>query len=76
MKKLSSAINYCTEVVYTDGSTVNIKFPYKRKNVFLINDFFTNPLYQSPLNKVEKKNKFKEKNKHLNFNFNSLIENK
>ena len=74
MKKNAYSINYSTEVIYTDGSTINIKFPYKKKNILLINDFLTNSLYQSPLNKIEKKNKFKEKNKHLNFNFNSLIE--
>jgi hypothetical protein len=73
MKKNKISLSYKTSVVNTDGSTFTLALPYQRKNVFLINDFLTNPLYKSPFKVSKKINKLKEKNKHLNFNFNKLI---
>ena len=73
MKKNTKSLNYQTCVVNTDGSTISLNFPYKRKHIFLINDFCTNPLFKSPYTPSEGVLKVKDKNKYLNFDFKNLV---
>ena len=41
--------SYSTKIVCSDGSTVEVNFPYEKSNIFLNNDFKNNPAFISPL---------------------------
>tara|TARA_B110000971_G_scaffold209839_1_gene236419 strand:- start:791 stop:1030 length:240 start_codon:yes stop_codon:yes gene_type:complete len=75
-KKIPS---YKTQAICSDGSVVNVSFPYNKKRLFLTNDLKNNVHYLSPL-KVESSSKNDKmqrlgKNK-FGFEFFSLIDKK
>jgi len=72
--KISS---YLTKVVCSDGSTVDINFPYVKNDIFLTTDLKNNIAYLSPLlNKDTRGSSSKVKQKSLQFDFYSLMNKK
>jgi len=75
--KLKKIPSYFTKVVCTDGSTLNIEFPYVKNNIFLTNDLKNNTAYLSPLlNNDNRGTVQKSKQKSLQFDFYSLVNKK
>jgi len=75
--KYNKIPSYLTKVVCTDGSTINVDFPYEKSNIFLNNDFNNNPFYISPLLvKDNRGSNQKTKQKSLQFDFYSLMNKK
>lgn len=68
---------YSTKVICTDGSTVEINFPYEKSAVFLNNDFKNNPFFLSSfLMNDSRGSAQKTKQKSLQFDFYSLMNKK
>ena len=69
--------SYSTKIVCSDGSTVEVNFPYEKSNIFLNNDFKNNPAFISPLlSKYSRGYSQKIKQKSLQFDFYSLMDKK
>lgn len=64
-----------TNVVCTDGSTIQIDFPYKKNDIYLTTDLKNNTSYLSPFNENSETNqRFKQKG--YEFDFYDLIQKK
>ena len=78
MKKYNISEKYLAQVICTDGSVIDLDFPYTKKPIFLTNDLKNTFIYSSPFNKnlkaidTNKSNKFK----NFNFNFHTLLNDK
>lgn len=70
---------YKTQAICSDGSVINVSFPYSKKRLFLTNDLKNNSHYLSPL-RVEsfsKNDKMQKLGKNkFGFQFFSLIDKK
>ncbi len=62
--KYNKIPSYLTKVVCTDGSTINVDFPYEKSNIFLNNDFNNNPFFISPLLVKDNRGSIKKLNKN------------
>ena len=58
MKNLNFIHNKKSQIVCTDGSTLIIDFPYKKRNLFLTNDLKNMAYYSNPNNAKVQANKF------------------
>ena len=66
---------YKTNVVCTDGSTINIDFPYQKNDIYLTMDLKNNPFYLSSFNEnIDTTRKLKQKG--YEFDFYKLIQKK
>lgn len=66
--------SYISKIICTDGSTVKIKFPFNKSDIFLTNDLKNNSLFFSPnLINNSRTSTQKVKQKSLQFDFYSLM---
>ena len=70
MKKSNLSEKYLAQIVCTDGSIIDLDFPYIKKPIFLTNDLKNTFIYSSPLNKSFKTTDKNKSNKFKNFDFN------
>ena len=76
MKNSKKSPMYSTRVICTDGSTVQIDFPFDKNDIFLMNDLKNNPLYVTPLKDKGLRDSHKTKQKSLRFDFFTLLKDK
>jgi hypothetical protein len=76
MKNSKRSPMHATRVVCTDGSTINIDFPFNKNDIFLMNDLKNNPLYLTPLKDTGLRDLHKAKQKSLRFDFFTLLKDK
>ena len=64
---------YITKTICTDGSTLNIGFPYGKSVIPLTTDLLNNSTYFSPKELIPKDSTQKVKKKTLQFDFYKLV---
>jgi len=75
MKNSKRIPTHNTRVVCTDGSTINIDFPFSKNDIFLMNDLKNNPHYFAPSQLINVRDLSKTKQKSLQFDFFTLLQN-